>query len=187
MASLTIVLIAIALGMDAFAVAMSAGAYLVSVDGRQTFRMSFHFGLFQALMPLLGWLAGMQLLASISVFDHWLAFGLLVFIGGKMLHAAIRREESRIRADVTRGWSLVTLSVATSIDAFAVGLGLAVLDYGIVVASLVIGVVAAVMTVAGLKLGARLSARFGRRMEFLGGLILIGIGMRIVLEHLGII
>lgn len=187
MAMLTILLIAVALGMDAFAVALSAGALLVTVNGRQAFRLSFHFGLFQFLMPVLGWFAGMQVLASISAFDHWIAFLLLVIIAGNMFRSAFSREETRVHTDMTRGWPLISLSIATSIDAFAVGLGLAVLDYGIVLPSLVIGVVAAVMTITGIRLGVRLSARFGKRMECVGGLILLGIGIRIVLEHLAII
>jgi manganese efflux pump family protein len=184
MAFLTVIGLALALAMDAFAVALSAGAYLVKADGHQTFRLSFHFGLFQFLMPILGWIAGAQFVSYISSIDHWIAFGLLAFIGGRMVRSSLRESEAAIKSDVTKGWSLVTLSVATSIDAFAVGLSLAVLERGIVMPSIVIGIVAAAMTLIGIRLGERLSSRFGRRMELLGGIVLIVIGIRVVLEHL---
>jgi manganese efflux pump family protein len=186
MAFVTVILIALALAMDAFAVALSAGAYLVKANSRQTFRLSFHFGLFQFLMPVLGWLAGSQLLAYLSAIDHWIACGLLVFIGGRMIGSSFESAETSIKRDVTKGWSLVTLSIATSIDAFAVGLSLAAMDFGIVGPSIVIGLVAAIMTLIGIRLGERLSGILGRRMELAGGLILIAIGIRVVVDHLGV-
>ncbi|MBL0176107.1 MAG: manganese efflux pump [Ignavibacteria bacterium] len=179
-----VLLIAFALAMDAFAVALSTGAYLVRVNVRQTFRLVFHFGLFQFFMPILGWVAGAQLLRFMSAFDHWIAFALLAFIGGRMIASAFQTREDAIRGDVTRGMSLVALSVATSIDALAVGLSLAVIDTPIVFPSLVIGVIAALMTFLGLRLGERFSAAFGKRMEFAGGVILVCIGAKILFEHL---
>lgn len=179
----TVFLIALALAMDAFAVALSAGAYLVKADIRQTFRLTFHFGLFQFLMPIVGWIAGEQFLTIISAVDHWIAFGLLSLIGGNMIRESFQTAEKNIRFDITKGWSLVNLSFATSVDAFAVGLSLAVLDVGIVGPSIVIGVVASLMTLIGLRLGEQLSSRFGKRMEFLGGAILISIGLRVLLAH----
>lgn len=184
----TVLLIAFALAIDAFAVALSTGAYLVKASARQTFRLSFHFGLFQFLMPILGWLAGSTLVQWIAAFDHWIAFVLLAAIGGKMIHAGAGGDgDAGVRSDVTRGGSLVSLSVATSIDALAVGLSLSFLGTDIVYPSVVIGIVAAVMTILGMRLGERLSARFGRRMEFAGGVVLVLIGARIVLEHLGML
>lgn len=178
----TLVLIAIALGIDAFAVSMSAGAYLVRADARQTFRLSFHFGLFQFLMPILGWLAGTELVDVIRAVDHWVAFGLLALIGGKMIRESLQETE-RLDRDVTRGWPLLALSVATSIDALAVGFSLSLIGARIVLPAILIGVVASVMSLVGVRLGERMSGVFGRRVELFGGAVLILIGVRIVLEH----
>ncbi|PLX28317.1 MAG: hypothetical protein C0600_09920 [Ignavibacteria bacterium] len=182
---LTLIVIAIALGIDAFAVSLSAGAYLVKADGRQTFRLSFHFGLFQALMPILGWLAGTTFVSMIETVDHWIAFMLLAIIGGRMIYNSFQGEEQRIRRDVTKGWSLVSLSVATSIDALAVGLSLAMISEGIFFPALVIGIVAAAMSLIGIRLGERISHIVGTHMEFIGGIVLILIGLKIVIEHIG--
>ena len=183
---LTLVLIAIALGIDAFAVSLSAGAYLVRADARQTFRLSFHFGLFQFLMPALGWLAGLELVDIIQEVDHWVAFGLLALIGGKMILESLKGKE-KLKKDVTRGWSLVALSIATSIDALAVGFSLSLMGAKIVVPAVLIGVVAGLMSLLGVRLGERVSGMFGRRVEFVGGAVLIFIGTRIVLQHTGLL
>ena len=184
MAPLTLIGIAIGLAMDAFAVAIGAGLTLGRVDARQTFRLAWHFGLFQALMPIVGWLAGLTVAAWISPIDHWIAFGLLAAIGGKMIYEAMAHGEDHVRPDPTRGWSLILLSIATSIDAFAVGLSLALLGIAVWYPALVIGLVAAAFTVVGLHLGRRFGALLGRRMEVVGGVILILIGLRILIEHL---
>jgi putative Mn2+ efflux pump MntP len=183
--TLTLLAIAIGLAMDAFAVAIGAGLQLCQVTNRQKFRLAWHFGLFQAFMPVLGWLAGLTLVEYIEPVDHWIAFGLLAFIGGKMVYEAFRhRDEETDRCDPTKGWSLVMLSIATSIDALAVGLSLAVLGVDIWFPAIVIGIVAGVLTIVGLELGTRFGALLGRRMEVVGGLILIGIGVKILVEHL---
>jgi putative Mn2+ efflux pump MntP len=185
---LTLLGIAAGLAMDAFAVAIATGIVLGTVSGRQTFRLAFHFGLFQFLMPVVGYLAGMTVERYIEGFDHWLAFALLGGIGGKMVYEGIRWEEDEGNGgkDPTRGMSLVVLSVATSIDALAVGISLGVLrNGGIVYPGVVIGIVACTFTAAGLHLGKRLGAVFGRRMEVIGGFVLVGIGVKIVLDHLG--
>ncbi len=178
--------VAVALAMDAFAVAIVAGITLNPLTPRRVFRLAFHFGLFQALMPVLGWLAGAALQVYVSAFDHWIAFGLLVLVGGKMLWEALARDDSEQPAlnDPTAGWSLVVLSVATSIDALAVGLSLAMLGASIFAPALVIGMVAAAFTAAGMAIGRRIGLAWGRRVEVLGGLILMGIGVKILLEHL---
>lgn len=171
--------------MDAFAVAIVAGLTLKRMTRRHVFRLSFHFGLFQAVMPAIGWLAGRAVYQYISAVDHWIAFVLLAFVGGRMAWGAWQGgEDERPDRDPTVGWNLIILSVATSIDALAVGLSLAMIRSPIVVPSLVIGVVAAAFTATGMLLGGRLGARWGRRVEFLGGLILIAIGVKIVIEHL---
>ena len=185
--TLTLLGIAVGLAMDAFAVAIATGIVLGKVSGRQTFRLAFHFGLFQFLMPVIGYLAGMTVERYIRGYDHWLALALLAYIGGKMVFEGLRGdgEEGDGDRDPTKGMSLVMLSVATSIDALAVGLSLGVLRSGeIVYPGVVIGIVACTFTAAGLHLGKRLGTVFGKRMEVAGGLVLVAIGVKIMLDHL---
>ena len=185
MSLVSLLAIALALAMDAFAVAIVAGITLDALTPRRLFRLSFHFGLFQALMPVLGWLGGRAIYHYIVHIDHWIACVLLAFIGGKMIREAIASDdESRIETDPTKGMQMVMLSVATSIDALAVGLSLAVIGTEIVFPAIVIGVVACVMTLIGMMLGRRIGRLWGKRVEVVGGLILIGIGVKILIEHL---
>lgn len=171
--------------MDAFAVALAVGARRQNLTFRPMFRLSFHFGLFQFLMPVIGWYCGSQIEQYIRGFDHWLAFALLGFIGGKMIWESLSSDHtSEAACDPTRKWSLIALSVATSIDALAVGLSMAFLQVDIWIPSVIIGIVAATMTAVGMVFGRRLGVRFGKRMELIGGLVLIGIGIKIVIEHL---
>lgn len=184
-----ILLIAVGLAMDAFAVAMAVGLHLSKagrISPRHHFRLGFHFGFFQFLMPVLGWLAGSTIRVYIESFDHWVAMGLLSYVGIKLIYEGHRHEEYK-QPDPTRGWSLVILSVATSIDALAMGLSLALLNTGIIYPSLIIGLVAAVFTMLGLSLGQRLGFQWRGRMALVGGLILIGIGLKILLEHFAIL
>jgi putative Mn2+ efflux pump MntP len=182
---LSLLAIAVALAMDAFAVAIVTGITLVPLTKRRVFRLAFHFGLFQALMPVIGWYAGKAVHEYIAAFDHWVAFGLLAFVGGKMVLEALRGdEESQRWSDPTSGWPLVMLSVATSIDALAVGLSLAMVGSTILIPASVIGLVAATFTATGMVLGRRIGALWGKRVEVVGGFILIAIGLNIVAEHL---
>lgn len=178
--------IAMALAMDAFAVAVVTGLADLPLTRRRVFRLAFHFGLFQALMPALGWAVGRAVHRWVGQVDHWIAFALLAFVGGRMIWGALHAsdEERHQVGDATRGWSLVMLSVATSIDALAVGLTLAMIGARILVPAVVIGVVAGALTVAGMMLGRWIGTAWGKRVEVLGGLILIVIGARIVWEHL---
>lgn len=180
----TLLGIAIALAMDAFAVALAVGIALGPITGRHLFRLGFHFGLFQAMMPIIGWLAGITVQKHIAAYDHWLVLGLLGFVGGKMIYEAFHEvgEEKR-SGDPTRGMSLVILSLATSVDALAVGLSLGVLEVSIWGPAVIIGLVAGVLTLVGMLLGRRIGTLWGKRVEIFGGLILIGIGVRIVIEH----
>ena len=176
--------IAVALAMDAFAVAVVAGLTLEALTPRRIFRLAFHFGLFQALMPIVGWAVGTLVYDYIVAVDHWIAFGLLGFVGGKMIWEALSGgEKKRQPRDPTKGWDLVLLSVATSIDALAVGLSLAMIGTRIWVPALVIGLVAAALTVVGMALGRRIGTRWGKRVEVVGGVILVGIGVKILVEH----
>ncbi len=170
--------------MDAFAVALGTSLALPRLTGRHLFRLGWHFGLFQALMPIAGWLAGLTVQRWIVAIDHWIAFGLLLFIGVRMIREAIAGEEERSGTDPTRGWSLVLLSVATSIDALAVGLTLAMLGISIWFPALIIGLVAGGLTLCGMVLGRRIGAAWGPRVEIAGGVILIAIGLKILVEHL---
>ncbi len=176
-------LIAVALAMDALAVAVGLSLRFRWRSFRQFFRLSFHFGLFQFLMPVLGWAAGLRLGAYIRDYDHWAAFGLLVLIGVKMIRDSSREEGYGGAADPTRGRWLVLLSLATSMDALAVGLSLSVMDVEIWLPSIVIGLVAASFTLLGMMFGGRLRRLGTGRLEILGGLILIGIGLKVLLEH----
>ena len=181
---LLIILIAFALAIDAFAVSLGAGAYFRETTARQKFRLSFHFGLFQLIMPIIGWLAGSGLSKFIENFDHWLALGILSIIGINMIRNSMKKQEEKINKDISRGFSLISLSVATSIDALAVGFSIGIINVSIFLPAIIIGIVAASMTLIGIKLGEILSLKFGKTMEIIGGCILILIGLNIVLEHL---
>ena len=178
-----IILIAFALAMDAFAVSLAAAIYFVKATTRQKFRLSFHFGLFQFFMPILGWWLGSHIEHYIKEVDHWIAFGILSLIGIKMCYDALH-EEQTVNKDVSKGWSLIMLSLATSIDALAVGFSFGVINAGIFIPALVIGIVAAAMSLLGIKLGEILSVKFGARFAVIGGVILIIIGLNILREHL---
>ena len=186
MDNLTIILIALALAVDAFAVALATGVSLCQVSGRQIFRLAFHFGFFQAMMNIIGWGAGLTVRTLLESIDHWLAFGLLALVALKMLKDAIGgREEEAEKVDPTRGYTLVMLSVATSIDSLAVGLSFSVLNVSIWMPAAVIGLVATLLTFLGLKLGCLLgsASRLGSKAEIGGGLVLLGIGLHILHQH----
>lgn len=184
MSLIEIVLIAVGLAMDAFAVSVAAGASGRMVRFRPAARLAFHLGWFQFMMPVIGWFAGSQIAGYLIHVDHWIAFVLLAWIGGKMLHSGLCVRERPSTGDPSRGLTLVALSVATSIDAFAIGLTLAMLGVGIWFPSAVIGVITATLSIIGIHLGTRLGLALGRRMEVVGGLILLGIGLRILITHL---
>ena len=184
----TAVVVAIGLAMDAFAVSIAYGLSFRRRRHGDAFKIATAFGLFQAGMPLLGWLAGLTFRHWIEAFDHWIALGLLSFIGGKMIRDGWRLDGDEEPAALSHApWTLLLLAVATSIDALAVGLALSVLHVPIAVPVLIIGVVTFVLSYAGIVLGHELTAWLrghGRRIvHILGGLILIGIGLRIVYSH----
>lgn len=176
--------IAVGLAMDASAVALAASIKLCRATWPQTLRLAAAFGLFQGLMPILGWMAGRSVARYIEAWDHWVAFALLALVGGHMFWESFQNEDNAPRAaDPTRGWTLWGLAVATSIDALAVGLSFSLLDSSIWIASLVIGLVTALLTALSARLGCRLGLAFGRRMDAFGGLVLVAIGVKILLEH----
>ena len=181
---LEVIFIALSMAMDAFAVCLGVGAAHQSEGHRATFRLSFHFGLFQFLLPVIGWFAGLTVAHYIEGFDHWVAFLLLAFVGGRMIRSGFVNEEESQKNDPSRGWSMVLLSVAVSIDALAIGLSLAMVNMDIWYPAVVIGVVTGLMSLLGLRLGDKLGRVVGKRMEMIGGVVLILIGVRIVLTHL---
>ena len=184
MSFLSILIIAIGLGMDAFSVAIGVGASVRAISFMSVFRLSFYFGLFQFLMPVAGWFAGVSVANVIAGYDHWIAFALLVAVGGKMIAESFNREEKVRTTDPTRGLTVIILSVATSIDALAVGFSFALLKTPVLYPSVIIGIVAFVMTMCGMLFGEKLGKMVGKRVEMLGGLILIGIGVKILMEHM---
>jgi len=187
MGFLEILFIALSMAMDAFAVCLGVGANRQSEGARTTFRLSFHFGLFQFLLPVIGWFAGMTVAGYIKVFDHWVAFVLLAFVGGRMIRTGFGTEEEISKNDPSRGWNMVLLSVAVSIDALAIGLSLAMVNVNIWYPAVVIGIVTGLVSLLGLRIGNGLGRKFGKRMEVIGGIVLILIGLRILFSHLFLI
>ncbi|MBP7462200.1 MAG: manganese efflux pump [Candidatus Delongbacteria bacterium] len=179
-----ILLIAVGLSMDAFAVSISCGLTIQCLHLRHAFRIAFFFGFFQAVMPILGWLAGQSLLAALQDYDHWLAFILLGWVGGKMIHESFRAKTCEPAADPLRLKNLLLLAVATSIDALAVGLSLSLIRVSILTPALIIGMVTFVISLGGVYIGERIGQWFQQKIEVLGGIILIGIGTKILLDHL---
>ena len=181
---LTTLVIAFGLAMDAFAVAISCGLAMDRIRLEYALKIGTAFGFFQAAMPILGWLAGSRLRHLISEWDHWLAFALLAVIGGKMIYEATTgcyRERAVIALNLK---ILFGLAIATSIDALAVGISFALLNTAVLAPSLIIGAVTFVLSTLGVLLGHRFGCYLGRKVEIAGGLVLIGIGIKILLEHL---
>jgi putative Mn2+ efflux pump MntP len=181
---ITIVFVAFGLAMDAFAVSITSGIAIRQLRVNHALRIAIFFGSFQAVMPVIGWLAGLSLRDFIAGVDHWIAFGLLSFVGCKMIYEAIKMETSENGIDPLNLYVLLMLSVATSIDALAVGVSFAFLKISIATPIIVIGVVTFALSYLGTYVGNRLGHFFERKIEILGGLILIGIGTKILLEHL---
>ena len=179
-----ILAIAVGLAMDAAAVSLAAGAGNHAPNGRATFRLAFHFGLFQFMMPVAGWGAGVAVARYIASVDHWVAFALLTIVGGRMILAGMTHGHDAFSRDPSRGMTLVMLSFATSIDALAVGWTLALLGARIWYAAAMIGVVTGSLSMLAVRVGTRLGSAVGKRMEVAGGLILLLIGARILVQHI---
>ena len=171
--------LAFALATDTFAVAIVTALTPQRITARHRFRLGFHFGLFQGLMLLLGWLFGSAAYAFLFISNHWIAFGLLAFVGGRMIWGAMQAQAPCVLPDRTRGWDLVLLSVATSLDALAAGLSLAMIHVAIMAPTIVVGAVAAAATLLGMGIGRRIGSLWGQRVELVGGCILIAIGIRV--------
>lgn len=184
MSLVEILLIAVGLSMDAFAVSVGKGLGMRRIDYRTSFALAISFGAFQALMPVLGWFLASSFAGYIKSVDHWIAFLLLAFVGGKMLLDAIRGEQEDV-GDATVGFGeLMMLSIATSIDALAIGITFAALDVAPMPAVVIIGVTTFALSLAGVVIGNRFGAAYERPAGFVGGIILVGIGVKVLVEHL---
>jgi len=179
----TITLISIGLAMDAFAVSLGIGTVGQIPTLRGKIRLAAHFGIFQAGMNVLGWLVGETIVQYVRGFDHWLAFALLGYVSFNLIRSGLDKDGKAFNQDPSTGRVLVILSLATSIDAFAVGLSIAFLKVPILLSVIMIGVVAVLLSAVGLFAGIRLGEAFGKRMEIFGGLILLGIGIRVMITH----
>jgi manganese efflux pump family protein len=185
---LSTVLLALAMSTDAFAAAVAKGAALHRPHWREAIRAGLIFGSIEAVTPLIGWGLGSLATSYVEAWDHWIAFGLLGALGLKMIHSGLRAGEAAVEERPTRHpfWMLAVTGFATSIDAMAVGVGLAFLDVGILPVAAAIGLTTFVMVTAGVMLGRVLGAIAGKRAEIVGGIVLIGIGAAILYEHLGL-
>jgi putative Mn2+ efflux pump MntP len=179
-----LLLIALSLSMDAFAVSIGMSLSQKTVTKVHALKAGGCFGLFQALMPILGYLLGKSVSVYIERFDHWVAFTVLAAIGIKMIVDSSRGPEETKRADMFRTKTLLLMGVATSIDALAVGIGFALLKVDIALSALTIGVVTFILSATGVLAGRRLGPLFEKRASIIGGIVLIGIGIKILLEHL---
>jgi len=180
----TIVIIAVGLAMDAFAVSVASGAAYKQLKLRHSLRMAVFFGGFQAFMPLVGCLAGLSTKKYTAGFDHWIAFGLLSAVGAKMIYESFRIGSAEKSFDPSNIFVLLALSIATSIDALAVGVTLSLITSSIVIAVIIIGVVTFGLSYLGVYIGKKVGHFFENKIEALGGLVLIGLGLKVLIQHL---
>ncbi len=183
MGFVTIGLIAVGLAMDAFAVSIVNGAVCKQLNVKQAFRIASFFGGFQALMPLIGYLAGLSIKEYIGPYNHWVAFGLLSGVGGRMVYESFRTKTEHESFGPLSILSLLVLSVATSIDALVVGITLPFLRISIAMAVIVIGLVTFALSFFGVFVGKRFGHLFENKIEAVGGVVLIGLGLKILFEH----
>ena len=183
MSYLELFVIAVGLSMDAFAVSICKGLSVRRLKPRHNLICGLYFGGFQALMPVIGWLLGRQFESLIKSIDHWIAFALLVLIGANMIREAVKNEEENLN-DSFSPRTMLPLAVATSIDALAVGVTFAFLDVEIVPAVSMIGVTTFVLSAVGVKIGNVFGAKYKSKAELVGGIVLVVMGVKILIEHL---
>ena len=180
---ISVLIVAVALAMDATAVAIGVGTTMSKWRLRPVARLSFHFGVFQFFMPILGWLLGNSVSTVLQRYDHWIAFGLLSIVAAHMLLEALHGEQV-LKYDPTRGWRMVMLAVATSIDAFAIGVTFVVLGIRVFLPCLIIGLVSIVLSFFGAILGYKTKRMLGKSAKILGAGILLLVATRILISHL---
>lgn len=180
-----IILLSVSLAMDAFAVSISAGISMQKANKKEALRIALAFGIFQAVMPTIGFFTAASFYDYISSFDHWVAFILLSFIGGKMIYEAMgKKEECEIFPERIPNWQLFVLAIATSIDALAAGVSLSILSATILIPVIMIGFTTFLFSFSGVTFGRKLGCKFGNRMEIIGGFVLILIGLKVLFGDL---
>ena len=179
----TLILIAIGLSFDTFAVSVSTGLVISHIKFLQAARVAFILMIFQSVMPFIGWLTGKQIQQVLSDYDHWVAFGLLAILGVKMIYESFKKRDGRSDFDPLKLSVVVWMAIATSMDALIVGVSFALINLNIYIAMMIIGFITFLVSMLGMLFGKNLGGRFGKRMEIVGGLILIGIGVKILLNH----
>jgi len=180
---LEILVIAFGLGLDAFSLAVAFGMCQKVCTLNTRFRLSLSFGLFQFFMPLIGFYAGLRVARFTESIDHWIVFAVLSLVGGKMVYEALNNDKNQVMVDISRGIPLLVASIATSIDALAVGFSFALLKDGILLPAVIIGVVASIMTFIGVTFGHRVGRKYISKPEIIGGIAIIIIGFKTLLEH----
>ena len=186
MGIIELIILSIGLGMDAFAVSICKGISMKKMDWKKACIIGLYFGGFQAIMPVIGYFLGSTFESFITNFDHWVAFILLAIIGGNMIKESFSKESENISSDV--GFkTMIILAIATSIDALAVGITFAFFKVNLILAITLIGIITFVLSVIGTKVGNRFGDKYENKAEFVGGVILILLGIKILLEHLGIL
>ena len=184
MNSTSITFLALGLAADAFAVSLTSGLLIQRIKINKALKIALFFGGFQCLMPLIGWTAGISFSHFITQFDHWIAFCLLSFIGGKMIYESFQLKTEEEKFNPLDSYNLLILAIATSIDAFAAGLGLSLLKSSIILAATLIGIITFCLSFAGVFIGNKIGNKLNNKIEIVGGLILIFIGSKILFEHL---
>jgi manganese efflux pump family protein len=180
---LEIILISIGLAMDCLAVSISCSIIKKEIRFFEALKIGLFFGFFQGLMPVIGWLLGLSFKDYILAFDHWIAFGILGFIGVKMIIESLKKSDKK-ELEITSLWLILNLSIATSIDALMIGVSFAFLQVSLLKTVIIIGGVTLFISMVGFRLGKSLGSVFGRSAELVGGVVLIGIGLKILIEHL---
>lgn len=186
MGILEILLISVGLAMDAFAVAICKGLSMRKMNWKKAIIIGLYFGVFQAVMPIIGYYLGVSFEDLVTNVDHWIAFGLLGFIGGNMIKEALSKDSEEVNDD-TSVKTMILLAIATSIDALAVGITFALLDINLILSVLLIGIITFILSIIGVKIGNKFGVKYKNKAEFTGGIILIFIGAKILMEHLGLI
>jgi manganese efflux pump family protein len=182
---LTVIILAIGLSMDSFAVAISCGLEEQKISFQHAVKISFSFAFFQGLLPVVGWFLGTGVKVYIEAVDHWIAFILLAFLGGKMIFESFENEQSEEMSNIYSWRHILALSVATSIDALIIGFTYAMVSTGnIFSGAVIIGAVTFFFAMLGIRIGKDVAGNFGQKVELLGGIILIGIGVKILIQHL---